>query len=115
MLPGHPAYVIYTSGSTGTPKGVVVAHRALSNHLDWAVRRFAGLGGRTLLHSSMSFDFSVTPMYGPLLCGGVLELCEDSPDAIANATGPATFLKITPSHLPLLPSVRFAAEGPGRW
>lgn len=112
LLPGHPAYVIYTSGSTGTPKGVVVAHRALSNHLDWAVRRFAGLGGRTLLHSSMSFDFSVTPMYGPLLCGGVLELCEDSPDAIANATGPATFLKITPSHLPLLPSVRFAAEGP---
>jgi amino acid adenylation domain-containing protein/non-ribosomal peptide synthase protein (TIGR01720 family) len=112
LRPDNPAYVIYTSGSTGIPKGVVVTHRALSNHLDWAVRRFTGLGGRTLLHSSVSFDFTVTPMYGTLLCGGVLELCEDGPDAIANATGPATFLKLTPSHLPLLPSVRFADSGP---
>ncbi|MGW6422135.1 amino acid adenylation domain-containing protein [Nocardia sp. NPDC055053] len=112
LHPDHPAYVIYTSGSTGLPKGVVVSHRAVANHLDWAIRRFTGLAGRTLLHSSISFDFSVTPLFGTLLCGGVLELCEDSPDAIATATGPVSFLKVTPSHLPLLPSVTFTADGP---
>jgi amino acid adenylation domain-containing protein/non-ribosomal peptide synthase protein (TIGR01720 family) len=106
----HPAYLIYTSGSTGRPKGVVISHRALANHLDWAVRRFVGLAGHTLMHSSMSFDFSVTPMLGTLLAGGALELCEDSPDSIANAAGAATFLKITPSHLPLLDAVRFEPD-----
>jgi amino acid adenylation domain-containing protein/non-ribosomal peptide synthase protein (TIGR01720 family) len=108
LQPEHPAYVIYTSGSTGRPKGVVVSHRALANHLHWSLERFVGLGGQTLMHSSMSFDFSVTPMLGTLLAGGALELCVDSPDAIASAVTEATFLKITPSHLPLLDSVRFA-------
>ncbi|MFD4352596.1 amino acid adenylation domain-containing protein [Nocardia sp. NPDC058518] len=112
LRPDNPAYVIYTSGSTGVPKGVVVSHRAMSNHLDWAIRRFTGLAGRTLLHSSISFDFTVTPLYGPLLIGGVVELCAEGPDAIATATGPASFLKVTPSHLPLLPSALFAADGP---
>ncbi|GLZ42190.1 non-ribosomal peptide synthetase [Actinokineospora sp. NBRC 105648] len=112
LRPEHPAYVIYTSGSTGVPKGVVVSHGALRNHLAWAVRRFAGLSGHTLAHSSISFDFTVTPLFGPLVTGGCLELCGDSPDAIADAVGAATFLKITPSHLPLLPSVRFADSGP---
>jgi amino acid adenylation domain-containing protein/non-ribosomal peptide synthase protein (TIGR01720 family) len=108
LRPEHPAYVIYTSGSTGRPKGVVVSHRALANHLHWSLERFVGLGGQTLMHSSMSFDFSVTPMLGTLLAGGALELCVDSPDAIANSVSEATFLKITPSHLPLLDAVRFA-------
>ncbi|WP_256788928.1 non-ribosomal peptide synthetase [Frankia sp. AvcI1] len=112
LHPEHPAYVIYTSGSTGVPKGVVVAHRALANHLDWAVARFPGLAGHTLMHSSISFDFSVTPLLATLTCGGAVELCADSPDAIARAAGAATFLKITPSHLPLLASVRFADDGP---
>ncbi|MET8658441.1 amino acid adenylation domain-containing protein [Streptomyces griseus] len=112
LHPDHPAYVIYTSGSTGTPKGVIVAHRALAAHLEWAGRIFTGLAGHTLMHSSVSFDFSVTPMYGPLLRGGVLELCEDTLDALASAAGRASFLKITPSHLPLLPAVRFSETGP---
>ncbi|MFD6397494.1 amino acid adenylation domain-containing protein [Nocardia sp. NPDC060249] len=112
LHPDNPAYVIYTSGSTGVPKGVVVSHRAVGNHLDWAIRRFTGLAGRTLLHSSISFDFTVTPLFGTLLCGGVLELCDEGPDAIATAAGPASFLKVTPSHLPLVSSVNFAADGP---
>ncbi|CRK56686.1 Peptide synthetase [Alloactinosynnema sp. L-07] len=110
--PEHPAYIIYTSGSTGVPKGVVVSHGALRNHLVWSVERFTGLAGHTLMHSSISFDFTVTPLFGPLITGGCLELCADSPDSIADAVGAATFLKVTPSHLPLLTSVRFATEGP---
>ncbi|MFD4636956.1 amino acid adenylation domain-containing protein [Lentzea sp. NPDC058436] len=112
LVPGHPAYVIYTSGSTGVPKGVMISHDALRNHLAWSLDRFPGLAGHALVHSSISFDFTVTPLFGPLICGGSIELCEDSPDAIADAVGEATFLKITPSHLPLLPSVRFANDGP---
>ncbi|WP_261575637.1 non-ribosomal peptide synthetase [Frankia gtarii] len=112
LHPEHPAYVIYTSGSTGAPKGVIVSYRALRNHLAWAARRFPGLAGHTLMHSSISFDFSVTPLLGTLTTGGVLELCADSPDAIAEAAGAASFLKITPSHLALLPAVRFADSGP---
>ncbi|GLW90661.1 amino acid adenylation domain-containing protein [Actinokineospora globicatena] len=111
LEPDNAAYVIYTSGSTGRPKGVVVSHRALSNHLAWSLRRFKGLTGHTLLHSSISFDFTVTPLLGTLVAGGAVELCADSPDAIAEAVGTATFLKITPSHLPLLSSVRLADTG----
>ncbi|ROO87215.1 non-ribosomal peptide synthase protein (TIGR01720 family)/amino acid adenylation domain-containing protein [Actinocorallia herbida] len=110
LLPDHPAYVIYTSGSTGTPKGVVVSQRALSAHLGWALRRFPGLTGHTLVHSSLSFDFTVTPLQGTLAAGGTVEPCE--PEGLGSAAGAATFLKITPSHLPLLPSVRFAGAGP---
>ncbi|MGO1056272.1 amino acid adenylation domain-containing protein [Crossiella sp. CA198] len=111
LHPDNPAYVIYTSGSTGVPKGVVITQDALRNHLAWAVREFPGLAGHTLMHSSVSFDFSVTPLYGPLITGGTLELCEDSLDALVGATGATTFLKVTPSHLPLLESVRFADAG----
>ncbi|MGH8878080.1 MAG: amino acid adenylation domain-containing protein, partial [Stackebrandtia sp.] len=111
LHPCNPAYVIYTSGSTGTPKGVTVDHQALRSHLWWAGRMFTGLAGRTLMHSSISFDFSVTPMFGTLVRGGVLELCEDSLDAISNTAAAATFLKITPSHIPLLPAVRFSDSG----
>ncbi|MDX6744045.1 non-ribosomal peptide synthetase [Actinocorallia sp. A-T 12471] len=110
LRPDHPAYVIYTSGSTGTPKGVVVSQRALSAHLGWALRRFPGLAGHTLVHSSLSFDFTVTPLQGTLAAGGTVEPC--APEELGDATGAATFLKITPSHLPLLPSVRFADSGP---
>lgn len=109
LHPDHPAYVIYTSGSTGVPKGVVVAHRALANHLSWAVHRFAGLAGHAVMHTSLSFDFSVTAMHGALISGGVLELCADN---LVDATGTATFLKITPSHLPLLGAVPAAPEDP---
>ncbi|MFB9840565.1 AMP-binding protein, partial [Actinoallomurus acaciae] len=112
LRPDNAAYVIYTSGSTGRPKGTVVSHAALRNHLHWAGRDFPGLDGHTLMHSSTSFDFSITPLLGTLVHGGVLELCEDTLDALAGASGAATFLKITPSHAPLLSSVRFAADAP---
>ncbi|WP_328918276.1 amino acid adenylation domain-containing protein [Streptomyces jietaisiensis] len=100
LLPDHPAYVIYTSGSTGRPKGVVVSHAAVTHYLDWAVRAYPGLGGRTVLHSSAAFDLTVTPLYGTLLAGGTLRIADLREGLPA---GPApTFLKVTPSHLGLL-------------
>ncbi|GAA1545160.1 hypothetical protein GCM10009730_62780 [Streptomyces albidochromogenes] len=101
-----PAYVIHTSGSTGTPKGVVVPHRGLAAYLGWALKAYPGLAGTALLHSAVSFDLTVTTLFGPLSAGGsvlVAELLDpDSAADDAGAHGPVTFLKVTPSHLSLL-------------
>ena len=105
LRPAHPAYVIYTSGSTGLPKGVVITHASLVNYLSRCVQAYPDLAGRTLLVSPVSFDLSVTGLYGCLLSGGRLCLAalddEDLP-ALAAKGGGFTFLKATPSHLPLL-------------
>ncbi|WP_217213753.1 AMP-binding protein, partial [Streptomyces sp. AC550_RSS872] len=53
--------------------------------------------GSTLLHSPLAFDLTVTALWTPLISGGTIHLTgltEDAPQP--------TFLKITPSHLPLL-------------
>ncbi|MFF2901258.1 non-ribosomal peptide synthetase [Streptomyces sp. NPDC057966] len=102
-----PAYVIYTSGSTGRPKGVLVEQGALGAYLAQARMRYDGLAGRAVLHASVSFDMAVTSLWGPLVSGGAIHLLDlkaiasgeqPPPDAAARPT----FLKATPSHLPLL-------------
>ncbi|MEV4492921.1 amino acid adenylation domain-containing protein [Micromonospora coxensis] len=101
LRPEHPAYVLYTSGSTGRPKGVVVEHRAVAAYLAWARDTYPGLAGTALLHSPVSFDLTVTGLLGPLTAGGTVRLAAiDSPQA--RAGGRPSFLKVTPSHLPLL-------------
>ncbi|MBQ0902240.1 non-ribosomal peptide synthetase [Micromonospora sp. U21] len=101
LRPEHPAYLLYTSGSTGRPKGVLVEHRAVTAYLAWARGTYPGLAGTALLHSPVSFDLTVTGLLGPLTAGGTVRLAGiDTP--AARAGGPPTFLKVTPSHLPLL-------------
>ncbi|QLQ35471.1 non-ribosomal peptide synthetase [Micromonospora robiginosa] len=101
LRPGHPAYVLHTSGSTGRPKGVVVEHRAVTAYLAWARATYPGLAGAALLHSPVSFDLTVTGLLGTLTAGGAVRLAAiDSP--AARAGGRPSFLKVTPSHLPLL-------------
>ncbi|MCA6096340.1 amino acid adenylation domain-containing protein, partial [Streptomyces sp. SCA3-4] len=100
------AYVIYTSGSTGRPKGVVIEHRSLTDYLAFTTRAYPSAEGVALVHSPVSFDLTVTGLYTPLLVGGCVNLAsltEPAPhEAAGLATAPATFLKATPSHLPLL-------------
>ncbi|SCF27446.1 amino acid adenylation domain-containing protein [Micromonospora purpureochromogenes] len=101
LRPEHPAYVLYTSGSTGRPKGVVVEHRAVAAYLAWARDAYPGLAGTALLPSPVSFDLTVTGLLGPLTAGGTVRLAGiDSPHA--RVGGRPSFLKVTPSHLPLL-------------
>ncbi|KAB1947183.1 amino acid adenylation domain-containing protein [Micromonospora sp. ALFpr18c] len=101
LRPEHPAYVLYTSGSTGRPKGVLVEHRAVTAYLAWARDTYPGLAGTALLHSPVTFDLTVTGLLGTLTAGGTVRLAGiDTP--AARAGGPPTFLKVTPSHLPLL-------------
>ncbi|WP_170301571.1 non-ribosomal peptide synthase/polyketide synthase [Saccharopolyspora hirsuta] len=99
LTPRHPAYIIHTSGSTGAPKGVVVDHGALNHYLAFARENYPGLSGRTLLHSPVSFDLTVTSLFGPLTAGGQVRVAEL---ADAAAGEPPTFLKVTPAHLPIL-------------
>ncbi|MEV0230716.1 non-ribosomal peptide synthase/polyketide synthase [Nonomuraea sp. NPDC050786] len=99
----HPAYVLYTSGSTGTPKGVVVEHRALTDYLLWSLRTYPGLRGESLWHSSVSFDMTVTSLWAALAAGGCVRVAAlDDDRAGGPEEGGCTFLKATPSHLPLL-------------
>ncbi|MEU5583443.1 non-ribosomal peptide synthetase, partial [Streptomyces huasconensis] len=103
----HPAYVIYTSGTTGRPKGVVVEHRSLREYVDWAAARHPGTRGVAAVHSPVSFDLTVTALYTPLVRGGRVRVVD-----LFGASGPgpevtpepgfASFMKVTPSHLPLL-------------
>jgi amino acid adenylation domain-containing protein len=103
------AYVIYTSGSTGTPKGVMITHRGLSNYLSWSSRAY-GLSPAqgTPLHSSLSFDLSVTALFNPLITGGWVHLLAEErgvellSQALLGGSQQYSLVKITPAHLAVL-------------
>ncbi|WP_460443813.1 amino acid adenylation domain-containing protein, partial [Amycolatopsis cihanbeyliensis] len=106
VSPRHPAYLVYTSGSTGRPKGVVVEHRSLSAYLARAVDAYPAARGMALLHTSLSFDGTAGTLFTPLVAGGQLRVTTlDDPreeDRRWLRDSPCTFVKGTPSHLPLL-------------
>ena len=105
--PDDLAYVIYTSGSTGRPKGVQIEHGGLLNYLHWALDVFEiGAEARLSLMTSLSFDVSMTSVFGPGMVGGAVVLV---PDRINHLTlrnllerSGATMLNLTPSHLDLI-------------
>nr|WSX22022.1 amino acid adenylation domain-containing protein [Streptomyces tubercidicus] len=101
LRPAHPAYVIYTSGSTGVPKAVMIEHRALADYLGWSRQTYPSARGTSLWHSSVSFDMTVTSLWVPLAGGGRVLAGPLAEDAFGGAPE-CTFLKATPSHLPLL-------------
>ncbi|RSM50663.1 non-ribosomal peptide synthetase [Amycolatopsis balhimycina DSM 5908] len=111
--PRHPAYLIYTSGSTGRPKAVVVTHRNLTNYLLHCGRMYPGLRGRSVLHSSIAFDLTVTATFTPLIVGGEIHVgaLEDLIGVVEAA--PSIFLKATPSHLLTLDTASRGSAGSG--
>jgi amino acid adenylation domain-containing protein len=117
--PEHLAYVMYTSGSTGRPKGAMILHGGLVNYLWWAIAAYGvDPGGSVPVHSSISFDLTVTSLYPALLAGGVVELLPDDDvaqsllAALRRAPG-RTLVKITPAHLQLLTHEVAASEAAG--
>ncbi|HXJ43603.1 MAG TPA: amino acid adenylation domain-containing protein, partial [Bryobacteraceae bacterium] len=116
----NPAYAIYTSGSSGKPKGVIVTHSGLLNYLTWAAKAYGKEAWRSaLVHSSISFDLTVTGLYTPLLVGGQVELVSDdaSVEAVVRALRrPLTrgLVKITPAHLDLLSQQLRPEEAAGK-
>jgi amino acid adenylation domain-containing protein len=101
------AYVIYTSGSTGRPKGAMIEHRGLINYLWWAIGFYGVVRGSIIpVHTSISFDLTVTSLYTALLAGATVELLGDDYAAqsllAALRKGERGLVKITPAHLELL-------------
>jgi surfactin family lipopeptide synthetase A len=101
--PANLAYVIYTSGSTGKPKGVMIHHRGLVNYLTWATEKYevaAGCGAP--VHSSFSFDLTITSLFAPLLVGRSIFLVADGMENLVEALLARenySLVKITPAHL----------------
>ncbi|ACO32361.1 non-ribosomal peptide synthetase [Acidobacterium capsulatum] len=107
----HLAYVIYTSGSTGKPKGVLLEHRNLSHYIRWACDYYftdKPETGSFGLYSSLSFDFTLTNLFCPLVRGKSLRIYPQSQNIQAileHAFEPGSgidTLKLTPSHVSLL-------------
>jgi amino acid adenylation domain-containing protein/non-ribosomal peptide synthase protein (TIGR01720 family) len=103
--PADPAYLIYTSGTTGRPKGVVVEHRNLTTYVARCVEVYPSLRGASLLHATMSFDATVTTLHGALAAGGRVHCAGFHEAGAEPLPGGYSFLKATPSHLPLLPAL----------
>ncbi|MCP2167076.1 non-ribosomal peptide synthetase [Goodfellowiella coeruleoviolacea] len=106
--PCSAAYVIYTSGSTGRPKGVVVPHSSVGAYLLRTREAYPGIAGTALVHSSFSFDLTVTALWAPLTAGGTVRIAP-----LDEAVDGVTFMKVTPSHLPLLNALPAGASPTG--
>ncbi|MFN8596432.1 MAG: amino acid adenylation domain-containing protein [Anaerolineae bacterium] len=106
--PDNLAYVIYTSGSTGKPKGVMVSQRGLVNYLTWCQRAYPLDGGNGApVHSSISFDLTITAIFAPLIAGRCVhllpdELAVETLSEAVRAVDDFSLIKITPAHLQLL-------------
>ncbi|MGW1429743.1 non-ribosomal peptide synthetase [Streptomyces sp. NPDC002431] len=104
--PDNLAYVIYTSGSTGRPKGVMITHRGVLHYLDWCRQAYrADEGDGAPVHSSLSFDLTVTGLFLPLLCGTTVTLVPEDEHPVAGLADLLSsgrrfsFVKLTPAHL----------------
>ncbi|HEX2566602.1 MAG TPA: amino acid adenylation domain-containing protein, partial [Burkholderiales bacterium] len=120
VKPENLAYVMYTSGSTGKPKGAMIEHGGLSNYVRWAIGAYGLRAGDAVpLHSSISFDLTVTSLYPPLAVGAQVELLPEDQGAQSlldalRLRGGYALVKITPAHLEILSSQLASAEAAGR-
>ena len=98
----------------------MITHSGLVNYLSWAARAYGKEARRSaLVHSSISFDLTITGLYTPLLVGGQVELLPDNADVealVGALRQPQTrgIVKITPAHLELLSHQLRPSEAAGK-
>ncbi len=84
----------------------MVTHRSLSNYVVWALRTYTVQGAHgSLLHTSISFDLTVTSLWVPLLSGQRVVLFPESIEPLGAtllSERNLSFVKMTPSHLRVL-------------
>ena len=104
-----PVYLIYTSGTSGEPKGILINNKNLMNYLLWAKKIYTQSQNNTFgLFTSMSFDFSITSLFLPVICGAEIRLFENI--ELKNifkellVEKKVNVLKIAPSHIALMDS-----------
>lgn len=111
------AYILYTSGSTGKPKGVKIQQKALSNYLFWAKDYYEVDKNSVFpLFTSIGFDLTITTLFLPLLIAGkIVVYREDKTDTDTSivkviSENLVNSIKLTPSHLALLPDLQIEAS-----
>ena len=102
------AYILFTSGTTGVPKGVIIHHGALLNYVIWACNTYR-LDDKTCLplFSPLTFDFTVTSVFPPLLSGSTIRIFrsfQESYQDIATCEN-LTLAKFSPLQLDTILSV----------
>ena len=100
-------YLLYTSGTTGEPKGVLVSNESLCNYLMWASNEYKISSVDVLpLFSSISFDFTLTTIFLPIISGAMIIIYNDSdvvhPIYKILEDNRSTVVKVTPSHLNII-------------
>ena len=120
VTPDDLAYVIYTSGSTGKPKGAMIRHQGLVNYLTWCLQAYPVAAGQGApVHSSISFDLTITGLFAPLMAGRRVRLLPEDigVETLSAALRQETdfsLVKITPAHLELLSQQLSPPEAAGR-
>ncbi|WP_139158736.1 non-ribosomal peptide synthetase, partial [Pseudoalteromonas amylolytica] len=98
------AYVIYTSGSTGQPKGVMLTHQNVVNYLTQVQRYPHDDVECTVMSTSLSFDATVTPIFGAWVRGISLKVLPENNNILTAlsesiVTEKSAMFKLTPAHL----------------
>jgi amino acid adenylation domain-containing protein len=101
-------YVIYTSGSTGEPKGCELNYEGVSNYLEWTQEYSRCITYSEVdFFSSLSFDFTVTSLFGALTEGKALRIYDSKEDLSQQLreivlNPDSGWIKLTPAHINLI-------------